>query len=134
MTEGRVVVAKEVEQPEKNIFSRKYIETLFAVKKPCKDCPFQKKNDYLAPGRLEEIITDLHQNVPFFCHKTINYSEEDKEAQIQNAKYCAGSMLYLRKCRNTNVPMRLAQHMGLFKPDELKGEDLIIDPMGLDLR
>ncbi|WP_052646807.1 hypothetical protein [Paenibacillus terrae] len=106
---------------------------LFSITEPCINCPFRKDNDLnLNTGRLEGIIEDLHNNIPFHCHKTIDYTQESKEQQIEDALYCGGSMVYLKKCGNTNVPMRLGQMYGLLKLEELRGEDLVIEPMGLD--
>ncbi|GAA0854014.1 hypothetical protein ABER99_20340 [Paenibacillus glucanolyticus] len=107
---------------------------LFSIKKPCNNCPFLIENDLnLKPGRLEEIIRKLHDNIPFHCHKTIDYSKESIEDQVENASYCGGSMVYLKKCNNTNVPMRLGQLLGYLNPDELRGEEIVIEPLGLDV-
>ncbi|WP_240416588.1 hypothetical protein [Paenibacillus periandrae] len=109
------------------------ITQLFSIKEPCKDCPFRKDNKLdLRPGRLEGIIRALHDNIPFHCHKTIDYDKESEDQKVEDALYCGGSMVYLKKCENTNVPMRLGQMLGVFHPDELRGEDLVIEPLGLD--
>ncbi|MGV2887552.1 hypothetical protein [Paenibacillus taichungensis] len=108
-------------------------KSLFTLRKPCPDCPFLKENrDMLRPGRLEDIIINLHANTPFHCHKTINYKKRSKVQQIAEAKYCAGSMIYLEKADNTNVPMRLGLMFGIYDPSKLSGHDQVIEPLGLD--
>lgn len=86
----------------------------------------------LAPGRLDGIIRSLHDNAAFHCHKTIDYRKRTKSKQLAEAKYCAGSMLYLEKAGNTNVPMRLGMLYGLYDPDKLNGHEQVIEPLGLD--
>ncbi|WP_145949618.1 hypothetical protein [Paenibacillus sp. Y412MC10] len=109
------------------------VKRLFALKEPCSQCPFRKdKEGMLNPGRLEDIIRALHNNIPFHCHKTVNYSKDTNDERTEDALYCGGSMVYLKKCENTNVPMRLGQMLGYFHPDELRGDDLVIEPLGLD--
>lgn len=106
---------------------------LFSLRKPCLDCPFLKKNEeMLAPGRLDGIIRSLHDNSAFHCHKTINYSKRKRSSQIKEAKYCAGSMLYLEKAQNTNVPMRLGLLHGIYDPKKLSGHEEVIEPRDLD--
>lgn len=105
---------------------------LFTLHRPCPDCPFLKENrDMLSPGRLEDIIVKLHDNAPFHCHKTINYRKRSKKQQIAEAKYCAGSMVYLEKAGNTNVPMRLGLLFGIYDPSQLRGHEEVIEPLGL---
>jgi hypothetical protein len=109
------------------------IARLFSIRKPCSDCPFLKENrEMLRPGRLEGIIRTLHDNKPFHCHKTIDYSQDTKEKQVEHAKYCAGSMVYLEKAGNTNVPMRLGRMLGVYDPSKLSGHSDVIEPLGLD--
>jgi len=106
---------------------------LFSLRKPCPDCPFLKKNEgMLNPGRLEGFIRSLHDNRPFMCHKTVDYSKTAHKKQIENARYCAGSMVYLEKAGNPNVPMRLGRMFGYYDPSQLSGHEDVIEPMGLD--
>jgi hypothetical protein len=109
------------------------VQKLFSVTKPCKDCPFRKENDgMLQPGRLEGTIRALHDNKPFHCHKTIDYSKSRKMKQVEHARYCGGSMIYLEKARNTNLPMRMGLLWGYYDPDKLSGHEDVIEPLGLD--
>jgi|GEM_PF-2761608 len=102
---------------------------LFQLKQPCALCPFRKENDgMLTSGRLEKIIEDLHEDKPFFCHKTVDYTREHYP-DTTDSKYCAGAMVYLEKCNNTNVPMRMGQMFGLYDPAQMKGHEDVIDPI-----
>jgi hypothetical protein len=113
------------------------LEKLFAIKKPCKDCPFLDEPDMrhsLAEGRIESIIEALEDDKPFHCHKTVNYSysydEENAAAMVADASYCAGSLLYMEKTGNRPIHMRLGIAFGLYDPKALSGHDLIIKPLG----
>ncbi|EHT4851901.1 hypothetical protein KX882_002469 [Escherichia coli] len=53
------------------------VKKLFALKAPCKNCPFLKENGIeLVEGRLDSIKEDLINNdeTPFFCHKTTYFA------------------------------------------------------------
>lgn len=100
---------------------------MFGLKKPCVDCPFIKgssTNISLAEGRIEGIIDDLHSDLIFSCHKTINY--ENKSDRSKN-QFCAGAMNYLLKEGRPNSPMQIAERLGFFKPSKLQGQENIID-------
>lgn len=104
---------------------------LFAIKKPCKDCPFLDESDMrhsLSEGRIESIIKDLESDRPFHCHKTVDYSleEDNAAAMVENASYCAGSLLYMENAGNRPIHMRLGVAFGLYDPKQLSGHDLII--------
>lgn len=98
------------------------INKLFAMKAPCKNCPFLKEHGIsLAEGRLSGIKKDLiaYDSVPFFCHKTTYASggayDEDTGRYQHSGKesYCMGAMAYLYAKRRLNVPTRLGIMMGL---------------------
>ncbi|RJF74994.1 hypothetical protein D3875_03070 [Deinococcus cavernae] len=65
------------------------IQRLFALKRPCKDCPFRRDvRGYLGRDRIESIIEGHQEGVPFFCHKTSSipgYHVTDRRV-----RYCAG--------------------------------------------
>lgn len=105
------------------------IRKLFALKKPCANCPFLKENGIpLEEGRLDGIKDELTSDdqTPFFCHKTTydtgggydgeneNYSPSGKES------YCMGAMAYLYAKKSMNVPMRLGLTMGLCKIEDIE--------------
>lgn len=64
------------------------------LKKPCKDCPFILKNEYLRPGRKLEIANSLLNGASFPCHKTLDYSGGDGEGEMTDAtRFCTGALL-----------------------------------------
>ncbi|MEQ4663982.1 hypothetical protein ABN067_20670 [Providencia rettgeri] len=75
------------------------IQKLFAVKKPCANCPFRKTGGIpLAEGRLEGIKRTLLSSDQefFFCHKTTYQggAEDKEEGQYQSSgreSYCMGA-------------------------------------------
>lgn len=97
-------------------------KALFALRKPCENCPFRKVGAIeLRPGRLAGIIDNLlvDDMSPFLCHKTLDTSR----------CYCAGALIYLHKARMPNVAMRLGQALGMFNPDDYGDAiDDVIDP------
>lgn len=106
------------------------LDKLFSLKEPCKDCPFLKDGDMhasLHPARWESIIQSLHNDRPFHCHKTIDYNKETHVEQVDDAVYCAGSLLYMQKAGINNLPMRLGIAHGLLDPTALRGHEKIID-------
>lgn len=91
------------------------IQKLFAVKKPCANCPFRKTGGIpLAEGRLEGIKRTLlssDQEV-FFCHKTTYQggAEDKEEGQYQSSgreSYCMGAMAWLYANGRLNLATRL---------------------------
>lgn len=107
------------------------IRKLFAMKRPCKNCPFLKTGAIeLDEGRLDGIKTELEGNdrIPFFCHKTTyktggEYAEhEDEVTYIPSGSesYCMGAMAYLYAVRKTNLPTRLGLAYGLCDIEDIR--------------
>ncbi|EOC0011590.1 hypothetical protein ACI0X9_003274 [Cronobacter turicensis] len=105
------------------------IKKLFAMREPCKNCPFLKEHGLeLVEGRLDSIKQELlsDDQRPFFCHKTTY----DTGGHIDDAtgsykpsgeeSYCMGAMAYLFARKSINVPMRLGLIMGLVDESDLK--------------
>ena len=105
------------------------MKKLFAMKRPCKDCPFLKSTPIpLEEGRLDSIKSMLIANdiIPFFCHKT-TYSTgatvEEETGRYQasgHESYCMGSMAFLFVKQRVNVPMRLGLSMGLCDIEDIE--------------
>lgn len=118
------------------------LNALFALKKPCANCPFLKEGAIdLAPGRLDGIIEHLTTDdmATFQCHKTVHSKrggewEEDEDGNSKyipsgRESYCAGALIYLEKARKPTVAMRLGRAYGLYRPDEFKPhQGLVIEP------
>lgn len=105
------------------------VKKLFAMKRPCIDCPFLKNNPIpLEDGRLDGIKSTLieNDNIPFFCHKTTyptGASIEEETGRYQASgqdSYCMGSMAFLLAKQRVNVPMRLGLSMGLCDIEDIE--------------
>lgn len=105
------------------------VKKLFAMKRPCKDCPFLKNNPIpLEEGRLDGIKSTLieNDNIPFFCHKTTyttGATFDDETGRYQTSgqeSYCMGSMAFLHAKQRVNVPMRLGLSMGLCDIEDIE--------------
>lgn len=100
----------------------------FDLKRPCANCPFRKVGAIeLHPERVRQIVAGLladdHQW--FWCHK-------DAYARRPQHTACTGSMIYLLKVGQPNVPMRLAAAMGLLRYDDLRAQaDDVIEPLAI---
>lgn len=88
---------------------------MFALKKPCVDCPFRKENGAqfgLCPGRIQEIV-----NAPAFeCHLTGRNTGGRVPAQ-----QCAGLMAMLHKEGKPNDIMQVAERITDWKAANLDG-------------
>lgn len=105
------------------------VQKLFALKKPCGNCPFLKEGAIpLAEGRVEEIIENLvaDDSSSFYCHKTVHNSRTGGEwtddgdyKPSGNESACFGAMVYLAKAGRPNIQMRLGFAFGLLNRDRL---------------
>ncbi|EPJ3803504.1 hypothetical protein OND84_004242 [Morganella morganii] len=111
------------------------IQKLFAVKKPCANCPFRKTGGIpLTEGRLEGIKRTLlssDQEV-FFCHKTTYQgdAEDREEGQYHPSgreSYCMGAMAWLYANGRLNLATRLGIIYQVVNEDELKKVQSQID-------
>lgn len=112
------------------------INKLFAMKTPCKNCPFLKEHGIpLAEGRLQEIKNDLldDDTVPFFCHKTTystggGYDDDSDRYQLSGKEsYCMGAMAYLYAKRRLNVPTRMGIILGLCELNDIENTIPLIE-------
>ena len=75
------------------------------MKVPCDWCPFndegpgRRLRDSLRPGRFDDIVSAVLDGAPFYCHKTVEWDEEDEEDDFYHKKgrelVCAGSLAWL---------------------------------------
>lgn len=109
------------------------LKRLFAVKQPCKNCPFLKDTGIvLSEGRLESIKRDLLADDmgSFHCHETTfstgGYYEDNEDGENRNyvmsgkESFCAGAMAWLLLVKQPNVAMRLGHAMGHINLNDLK--------------
>jgi hypothetical protein len=98
--------------------------------RPCKDCPFRTDiRPFLTTARAEEIAETLLSGGTFACHKTVDYSGDDEdedgfsEGQVTGqSQHCAGAMIMLEKMEMPNQMMRIAERLGMYRPDKLDME------------
>lgn len=109
---------------------------MFALRSPCVDCPFTKKNARnfaLGKERIEEIVS----GPAFPCHKTIDYDAADRDDldddddglravayRPSGPMQCPGLMAILHKAGRPNQIMQVAQRLGHFDPTKLDASDV----------
>jgi hypothetical protein len=102
----------------------------FDLKKPCDNCPFLKKGGIrLTQGRIQQIAGYMldSQGATFPCHKTTIDTDEDGRAATPKSKHCAGALIFAEKNDNANQMMRIAERLGIYKPQELMADQAIVD-------
>lgn len=115
------------------------LDTFFALRRPCADCPFRKEGGvHLEPGRLAGIVDGLMsgEHTTFHCHKTVHSArtggEWDDDGNYRASgqeSMCAGAIVYLEKAKRPTVGMKLGVLYGLYDPARLAdSHDCIIDP------
>jgi hypothetical protein len=89
----------------------------FDLKTPCNECPFLKEQSIVIErNRAKQIIDEISDNKTFPCHKTNGMKIEQQ---------CAGALLYLESNHIPNQMLRMADRLGIYKPNELKGYELV---------
>jgi hypothetical protein len=83
------------------------------MKSPCANCPFLKKSKYaLNKAKIEEILYGITHDRAFYCHQTVDYSQDFRGVVTEQSKVCFGATLFLENtvsggCRS-NVMFRIA--------------------------
>ena len=91
------------------------------TKAPCDDCPFRVAPRFrFSEGRAREIATALRQGASFSCHKSLDYSADDKGKATPRTKHCAGAMLVLENEGCPNQLMQIAERLGYYDPERLQ--------------
>jgi hypothetical protein len=89
----------------------------FELVRPCAKCPFRRDvPGYLRPGRVAEIATGLERGT-FDCHM----------APKNNPQHCAGALILLEKKGQPSQMMRIAERLGLYVRDRLRGFDIVFN-------
>lgn len=108
----------------------------YSLKKPCKNCPFNKTGAIeLHPGRVESILQDLlnGKTTGFQCHKTA-YRAKSSERVRGKEKECAGALIVLEKLERQTQLMQVMDRLGFYKPaDLLPYHDQVINAPRLEL-
>jgi hypothetical protein len=111
----------------------------YAMKTPCKNCPFRSDKVFpLHPGRVESILDGItHGDQTFSCHKTTSHDDEDCEDYAESdthiptsdEQHCAGAMILLEKLEQPNQMMRIAERVGLYDRTKLDMEAPVYDSL-----
>lgn len=106
------------------------LDTFFALRRPCANCPFRKEGAIdLEPGRLAGIVSSLldGEATTFHCHKTVHndrtggeWGEDGEYRASGQESMCAGAAIYLEKLGRPTVAMRLGVAYGIYDPERLK--------------
>lgn len=90
---------------------------MFALKRPCNNCPFRK-----GAGRTfrlgRERVEGIFAAPAFQCHKTLDYSDEQPAAG-EAPQQCAGLMAVLARAEKPNQIMQVASRLGRLEIAEL---------------
>lgn len=99
----------------------------FVITKPCQNCPFRRDclPGWLGRERAREIARSLYENDETFpCHKTTG---GDSKKPLHLTTHCAGALILHEKLGQPNWRIRFAQMLGLYKPANLEGQELVFD-------
>lgn len=101
----------------------------FELKTPCKDCPFRTDvKPYLRKERAKGISRALKQEQGAFpCHKTVTYDDNGEKAGSRKEQHCAGALVMLERMNRPNQLMRIAQRLGVYKPQLLDMDAPVFD-------
>lgn len=80
----------------------------FALKKPCKDCPFHRRGRKVRRRHMDNI---LNYKGPFPCHKTVEYVSRHRWEDRGKAQACAGRILFESQNGEAAV-VALAERLG----------------------
>jgi len=108
------------------------------MQKPCDNCPFLKKGGIrLTEGRVRELAQNIlnDQGGTFPCHKTTVDSGDDECDLVatENSSHCAGALIFALRNGNMTQMMRIAQRLGMFKPDDLMAQKRVVSSVCADL-
>jgi hypothetical protein len=116
----------------KRATQRNPAEVMFALSRPCGNCPFLKEGAIdLAPGRLESIVEEIVNDdlSTFHCHKTVYRPSTARRPKAERSM-CAGAMIYLEKVNRPTVGMRLGHLCGAYDAEAMQANaHLVIEPL-----
>lgn len=99
-------------------------KTPYTLSEACGNCPFRCDNPtYLREERAREIAQSLREGATFYCHQTVDYTE-DEEGEATNvigprARACAGSLIVMEKEGFSNQMVRIGERLGLYDATRL---------------
>lgn len=103
----------------------------YTLKSPCADCPFRSDvARYLNPERAQEIMRDSYEDSNFYCHKTVDYSDDNGEGRVaEKSRVCAGFLVTMEKEGRANQPTRIAERLGIYDRTQMDLEAPTYDSM-----
>lgn len=103
----------------------------YTLKSPCADCPFRcDVGRYLSPHRAQEIMHESYEDSNFYCHKTVDYSDEDGQGEVvSKSRVCAGFLVTMEKEGVANQPTRIAERLGLYRREDMDLDASTYDSM-----
>lgn len=104
----------------------------YKLKEMCDNCPFAEDGpgrvlrDSLGPGRFKEITQGLKRGEHFFCHKTVNYSDDGEEyGESYRAKggekICAGAIEWQAKRGIVADAIQIMDRLAMIKEKQKSG-------------
>jgi hypothetical protein len=97
-------------------------DSMFALKKPCVNCPFKKSSGGLFGLRKERLL-EIFEAPAFQCHKSVDYSS-DEPTHGDNPIQCAGLIALHHKEGNANQITQVATRLIGYNPAIIDGSDV----------
>jgi hypothetical protein len=91
----------------------------YALRKPCAKCPFRTDvQPYLSFERAKEIAAGLRDHGSFFCHRTVDYDDQDEDADEYvtqgTEQQCAGATILQENDGGLGQLLRIAERIGIY--------------------
>ena len=86
---------------------------------PCGRCPFRRKSapGYLGDDNVEDFLGATLSDTPMPCHMSVDYDDPDWADKLDEARHCAGSLIFLRNQNKLPRDRPLAQAVKAVKQD-----------------
>lgn len=95
----------------------------YTLTSPCADCPFRcDVASYLEPERAQEIMNDSYEDSNFYCHKTVDYSDDSQGQIVSKSRVCAGFLSTMENEGRANQPTRIAERHGIYDRTQLDAD------------
>lgn len=79
---------------------------------PCENCPFRKT---IAPAMRDRRFQEIAEGESFFCHKTVDYSDDTDGRVTSDSKLCAGWIGFTTKKGMEPNAVRVAIRLGILE-------------------
>lgn len=83
----------------------------YSLKEPCSTCPFRTDvPPFLHPERAQELKEHLRGGDEFWCHKTVDYSDEEG-LRVNRTRACAGARATLANEGRTTTLLQITERL-----------------------